>query len=349
MTAPSSSLPTLRVRLLWLPEAMPGTLFAALDVLRTAARIAQLQQPGSAVPIRWQLIGANGRKLPTPFVPAPKVRAGRPGAARELLLIPGLAAENAPQLGEILARSSAALRLVERHVAEGGWVAACTTGLVFPAELGLLAGQRVAAPWAFQSWLARRYPGCDFAGDEPFALAGRVFTCVAPALVSEFMLRVLGHLCDVQLAQTCAQIVLHQPQRQQLTPALVAQRWLARTSDSPVYRAMQWLKANLEHPYRLAAVAEAAAVSERTLLRHFRQVTGETPLDYLHGLRIERAKLLLEVTLHGIPAIAEACGYADAAAFRRLFQRETGMTMSAYRARHALRARRSFWRVERSG
>jgi transcriptional regulator GlxA family with amidase domain len=343
------TLPTLRVRLLWLPEAMPGTLFAALDVLRTAARIAQLQQPSSAPPIRWQLIGASGRSLPTPFAPAAKTRASRTPAAHSLLVIPGLWSDNAPQLGEIVARSSTALRLVERHAAEGGWIAACTTGLVFPAELGLLAGHRIAAPWAFQSWLARRYKRCDFATDEPFALAGRVFTCVAPALVSEFMLRVLGHLHDADLAQACAQIVLHQPQRQQLTPTLVAQQWLPKTSDSPVYRAMHWLQANVERPYRLAPVAAAAAVSERTLLRHFRQVTGMTPLDYLHTLRIERAKMLLEVTLHGIPGVAEACGYSDAAAFRRLFQRQTGMTMSEYRSRYALRSRRPFWRVERSG
>jgi len=338
---------TLRVRLLWLPEAMPGTLFAALDVLRTAARIAQLQSPGSAAPIRWQLVGASGRSMPTPFAPAAKTRST--SATHSLLVVPGIASDNAPQLGDIVARSSTALRLIERHAADGGWIAACTTGLVFPAELGLLAGHRVAAPWAYQSWLARRYTRCDFATDEPFTQAGRVFSCVAPSLMSEFMLRVLGHLHDPDLAQACSQILLHQPQRQQLTPTLVAQRWLPKTSDSPVYRAMQWLQANIEQPYRLAPVAEAAAVSERTLLRHFRQVTGMTPLDYLHTLRIERAKMLLEVTLHGVPGVAEACGYSDAAAFRRLFQRETGMTMSEYRTRYALRSRRPFWRVESSG
>ena len=51
-----------------------------------------------------------------------------------------------------------------------------------------------------------------------------------------------------------------------------------------------------------------------------------TPLNYLHRLRIERAKMLLEVTLHGVESVAEACGYADTSAFRRLFQRETILT-----------------------
>ncbi|HBO83258.1 MAG TPA: AraC family transcriptional regulator, partial [Cupriavidus sp.] len=38
----------LHVKLLWLPDAMPGTLFGALDVLRTAAGVAQLQRPGES-------------------------------------------------------------------------------------------------------------------------------------------------------------------------------------------------------------------------------------------------------------------------------------------------------------
>ena len=106
------------------------------------------------------------------------------------------------------------------------------------------------------------------------------------------------------------------------------------------------LQAHVGEPYRLRAVAEAAAVSERTLLRHFRQVTGRTPLDYLHMLRVERARMLLEVTLHGTQSIAEACGYSDAAAFRRLFARAMQMSMSEYRQRFALRTRRRYWRME---
>ena len=45
-------------------------------------------------------------------------------------------------------------------------------------------------------------------------------------------------------------------------------------------------------------------------------------------------------------AHARSCGYSDAAAFRRLFQRIAGMSMSDYRARFALRARRRYWRME---
>lgn len=340
----------LHVRLLWLPQALRGTLFTALDTVGTAAHIARVQDPTQPSSISWQLISASGKTLHMPFAsatPKPAARAPRVPPSHSLLFVPGIASDNAPQLGEILAKSAAALRLIERHAAAGGWVAACGGGMAFAAELGLLDGARVAAPWMYQGWMTRRYPRCDFSSDEAWSATGRVFTCVAPASLTEFMLRVLGHVHDPDLAQACSQVLLHQPLRQQLTPTLVKSAWITKTSDSPVYRAMQWLQANIDQPYRLAPVAAAAAASERTLLRHFRQVTGLTPLDYLHALRVERAKMLLEVTLHGVQGIAEACGYADAASFGRLFQRETGMSLSAYRARYALRSRRAHWRVER--
>ncbi|WP_455287265.1 GlxA family transcriptional regulator [Cupriavidus necator] len=344
--SPSGSTP-LHVRLLWLPEAMPGTLFTTLDVLRTVAGVASLQRPDATPTLSWQLCGGNGRALTTDLPGLlSSTRRSRAADGHMLLVIPALLASNAPQLGEIVRRDTAALRLVERHAQAGGWVAACSSGVVFPLQLGLLDGARIGAPWMYQSWMTREYPQCDLGGDQAMSVHQRVFSSVAPALQVEFMLRVLGHLHDPDLAQAASQLMLFQSERQRSVPALVSQRWLSRTADSPVYRAIQWLQDHVGEPYRLAEAAQAAAVSERTLLRHFRQVTGITPLDYLHTLRVGRARMLLEVTLHGTQAIAEACGYSDAAAFRRLFQRTTGMSMSDYRARFALRARRRYWRME---
>jgi transcriptional regulator GlxA family with amidase domain len=326
-------------------------LFTALDVLRTADGIARLQRPGEHSGLSWQVIGPSGRTLALPMPGVGEAPRRRRGGAtsvepRSLLLIPGVLTRNAPHLGELIEREPAVLKLVERHMAADGWIAASFNGMGYAAQLGLLDGARIGAPWMFQSWMARRFPRCDFTSDEQMGLHQRVFTCVAPGLQTEFMLGVLGHLHDPDLAQAASRVLLPQPDRQQLMPDLAAQRWLGPTTDSPVYRARRWLQTHVATPYRLAEVARAAAVSERTLLRHFRQVTGVTPLDYLHTLRVERAKTMLEVTLHGTQAIAEACGYSDAAAFRRLFLRATGLSMSDYRARFALRASRRYWRVE---
>jgi transcriptional regulator GlxA family with amidase domain len=345
--SPPGSTPTaLDVRLVWVPDGMPGPMFAAAEVLGCAAMLHRLRRPHAPPLLRWRVVTPGGRTVTHPFLPD-RARPPRLGPARSLVVVPALAAEDAPHIGEIVGRHPGLLRLLQQQAADGGFVAGCFTGLAWPVAAGLLDGCRVAAPWPHQSWLTRAYPRCSFAGTEALAQHGPVFLAVAPALATELMLLVLARLVDSDLADTCAQVLLHQPARQHIAPALVERQWLVRTADSPVHRAMQWLQANLERPYQLKDVAQAAAASDRTLLRHFQAATGRTPLAHLQHLRVERAKLLLETTLHGQDAIAEACGYADTTSLRRLFKRATGLSMSDWRERHTLRAPHALWKVRR--
>lgn len=58
-----------------------------------------------------------------------------------------------------------------------------------------------------------------------------------------------------------------------------------------------------------------------------------TPLDYVHALRLEEAKQMLETTDLPIDAVANDVGYEDASFFGRLFRRETSLTPGQYRLR----------------
>ena len=56
-------------------------------------------------------------------------------------------------------------------------------------------------------------------------------------------------------------------------------------------------------------------------------------MEYVHTLRLEEAKQLLEAGDDPVEGVAEAVGYEDAAFFRRLFRRKVGMTPAQYRRR----------------
>ena len=84
-------------------------------------------------------------------------------------------------------------------------------------------------------------------------------------------------------------------------------------------------------------------MSERSLLRHFKVRYGVSPLEMLHGLRVTRARMLLESSYLSTEAIAEKCGWRDVAMFRDVFRRLTGTTPAAYRERYRLRAPRREW------
>ena len=56
-------------------------------------------------------------------------------------------------------------------------------------------------------------------------------------------------------------------------------------------------------------------------------------VEYVHTLRLEEAKRLLETTDFAIDPVANGVGYEDSSFFRRLFRRKVGLSPHAYRLR----------------
>jgi LacI family transcriptional regulator len=96
-----------------------------------------------------------------------------------------------------------------------------------------------------------------------------------------------------------------------------------RVSDPRVQRAVGFMRARLAEPIDIPAVARAAGVDRRALERLFRRQLQRTPKEVLTGMRVERARELLEQSGLRVGEIAGQCGFARseqlAAAFRRRF------------------------------
>jgi two-component system response regulator YesN len=65
----------------------------------------------------------------------------------------------------------------------------------------------------------------------------------------------------------------------------------------------------------------------------FKQHTGETFIEYLTRLRLEKAKELLTITQLKTYDIAARVGYADPQYFSVIFKRNVGITPKEYRQR----------------
>jgi len=79
-------------------------------------------------------------------------------------------------------------------------------------------------------------------------------------------------------------------------------------------------------------LADAAGMSTRSLLRHFKRINGSSPKEYLIELRINYACELLDTTRLSIDEIAFSTGFNDSSYFSREFRKATGATPSKYRA-----------------
>ncbi|MBX9298816.1 helix-turn-helix domain-containing protein [Chromobacterium piscinae] len=332
------------IDLLCLPNCLSGTLFSAIDVLHAANKLWHLHHPRRKTPpFSWRLLDSDGAEQPLPaWLPASPAR---PAAARCALLVPGLDMDSVPQLKQQLDRADKALRLIALRHAAGDVIATNYNGAALLARAGILDGRNATITWLIAGWFSSSHPRVKLLMDRPVTQDGGVFCSGAPAAATELVLELVRHFAGDELAQRCTNGLLYLPARfEQSAQTLSALS--TPTRDSVVFKARRWLEQHVAEPYSLGRVAAAAAVSSRTLLRHFREVADMTPLDYLQQLRVERAKLLLEVTMLDLPGIVEQCGYDDPCAFRRLFRRQTGLTPAAYRRAYALRASRRRWRAD---
>lgn len=80
----------------------------------------------------------------------------------------------------------------------------------------------------------------------------------------------------------------------------------------------------------LESCADALKISPFVLSKAFKQVTGVNFIDYLTGIRLERAKRLLRETDMKISEVANRVGYQHSY-FNRLFKSREGMTPGQYR------------------
>lgn len=75
-------------------------------------------------------------------------------------------------------------------------------------------------------------------------------------------------------------------------------------------------------------------IGERRLNRICRAAVGVSPLNYIHRQLVEEAKRCLVHTAMPISSIGYDLGFEDSAYFSRFFKKHTGVSPSAYAARH---------------
>lgn len=100
-----------------------------------------------------------------------------------------------------------------------------------------------------------------------------------------------------------------------------------------IWKAKAYLQDNSHDPtLSLQSVADHVGLSASYFSSIFSHEVGETFVEYVTNLRIERAKELLRTTNMYLYEIAEAVGYNDPHYFSTAFKRVTGHSPSHYRA-----------------
>lgn len=102
-------------------------------------------------------------------------------------------------------------------------------------------------------------------------------------------------------------------------------------NETQIQHAENIARASLASDFGVRAFAAAAGLSPSRFHDVYKQLRGQTPLQFLTAARMALARdLLRDPSLH-ISSIAALVGHPDPTVFGRIFRREHGMTPRAYR------------------
>jgi transcriptional regulator GlxA family with amidase domain len=101
--------------------------------------------------------------------------------------------------------------------------------------------------------------------------------------------------------------------------------------SEPVKRARIFMEDNYERSFDLDHLASIANLSKYHFARRFKSETGMTSRQYLTGLRLGRAVLLLRATRMSISEVCFAVGFGDLTHFERVFKKQFGRTPTQFR------------------
>jgi transcriptional regulator GlxA family with amidase domain len=226
---------------------------------------------------------------------------------------------------------------LKRMYAKGAILGSVCSGSLVLAEAGLLDGEETSGHWAYRQLFREQYPKVKFRMDSILHLGGeqdRIVTAGGATSWQDLALYLIARFCGVHDAIRTAKIhLLADHSDGQLPFAVIAPR--VQHTDAVIGACQSWIAENYACENPVAKMAARSALQPRTFTRRFLAATGYHPIDYVHVIRIEEAKQLLETAAVGVEEIGHVVGYEDPTFFRRLFKREAGLTPAAYRRKFA--------------
>jgi AraC-like DNA-binding protein len=133
------------------------------------------------------------------------------------------------------------------------------------------------------------------------------------------------------IAQHLAHMMLVQALRLHLEVGLNGGAgWFVALADKQLGAAIIAIHADPAHRWTLQELAERACMSRSTFAQRFKEMAGETPMEYLARWRMLLAGEKLESSGEPVSAIALSLGYESESAFSTAFKRVMGCTPRQY-------------------
>lgn len=331
--SPNSVSDPVRIAILVLPEVSASVVFGMYDLFASAGRdwsIITHGYPGTPL-MRPQIVSAHaGSFTVANGIPVqPEVRL-EDVELPDVICVPDLFIVPSEPLGD---RFHAEVEWLKKCHAAGVTIATACSGALLLAEGGLLDGYDATTHWAYCDTMSRRYPHVRVHKQRSLVVSGaeqRLLMAGGGNSWIDLSLFIIARMLGVEVAMQVARLHLidwHEVGQQPYARLAAT----SQNEDGLIARCQVWVADNYAVQAPVSAMAALSGLPERSFIRRFKLATGMSPLQYVHIVRLEEAKHMLETGVQPIEAVAAEVGYEDAGFFSRLFRRQVSLTPAQYR------------------
>src|SRR5262249_59550676 len=191
-------------------------------------------------------------------------------------------------------------------------------------------GHRATTHWRYAAKLGEKYPAIAIEPDVLYVDEGNILTSAGSAAGIDLCLHIIRRDFGADVANQVARRLVMYPHREG-GQAQFVDKAVCDADDSWLSELLGWTQKHLAEDISVTRMARQVGMSTRTLARRFLETAGTSPAEWVIGLRLIRAKQLLEVTSHNVDEIAAECGFGSAATLRHHFREPFMTNPAAYR------------------
>ena len=250
-------------------------------------------------------------------------------AQSDIIIIPGWRSMDKPIAPEFKAA------LLQAHKA-GARIATICSGVfvlaILDEEMGILQGKKITTHWKNAQALQQKFPHLNIDPDVLYIDEGDVLTSAGSAAGLDLCLHIIRQDFGAKMANQVAQRLVLPAHREGGQKQYIPQPLTPKDRASGLSALLDHVRTTLVQDWSVKQMAAHANMSERSFLRKFKQVTGETPRVWLTKQRLYRVKDMLETSDLSVAQIAEATGFVTPETLRHHFRRLLGTSPLNYRA-----------------
>jgi transcriptional regulator GlxA family with amidase domain len=224
----------------------------------------------------------------------------------------------------------AVIAALKTAYANGIRIASICSGAFTLAAAGILDGKRATTHWMGADVFRAAYPAVELDADVLYVDEGQVLTSAGASAGLDLCLHMVARDYGSAVAADAARLSVAPLHRDGGQAQFILRN--RRHTNTELDAVLAWIETHAHQRLSLDDIAAQAAMSSRTLNRRFQAETGQTPMQWVTGVRVRHAQELLERTSDSVEAIGHRVGFESAANFRALFKQIAGVPPHRYRS-----------------